>query len=156
MARSNRQLTQFAVSKVEQFLRNPAGFTNSTQGNTSVEYHKCSADDCLLRTLRVRLFGEVIFSLILSPIDPRVVSGIVISGGDFYDSKGRPSRTTRERLNGLLDSMSECNFIPQGVRAFISRDTEECFVGIGEGCRPLDRDHPRVVLLSNPTQLVFS
>lgn len=157
MTRSNRQLTQFAVRKVDEFLHseNIGSFIES-QGNTEVEYHQCTGGDCLLRTLRVKLFGEIILTLVLSPTSPLTPSGIILSGGNFYDSKGRPSRTTRERLNGLLDSLGQSSFIPEGIRAFIDKDTGECRVGCGEASRPLSRKKDTVVILSNSKSLVFS
>lgn len=157
MARSNRQLTQFAVRKINEYLRSgPTGFQSETQGNTEVQFNDCESSDCIVRTLRVKLFNESILTLILSPANPRIPSGIVLQGGNFYDSKGRPSRTTRERLNGILDSLGELHFIPQGIRAFIDKETGECRVGAGEASRPLSADSNTVVILSNPNTLVFS
>ena len=157
MARSNRQLTQFAVRKINEYLRSgPTGFQSETQGNTEVQFNDCESADCIVRTLRVKLFNESILTLILSPANPRIPSGIVLQGGNFYDSKGRPSRTTRERLNGILDSLGELNFIPQGIRAFIDKETGECRVGAGNASRPLSADSNTVVILSNPNTLVFS
>jgi len=152
MPRSNRQLTQFAVAKVEQFLKSPQTFVNSEQGNTSVQLVDCSIKECPLRTLQVRLFGEVIFTLVLSEGS---VCCFLLSSGDFYDAKGRPSRTTRERLNGLLDAMSTCNLLPDGVRAFINRETEECCIGIGDGHRTLGRENSQVMIMANPNRLLF-
>ena len=157
MARSNRQLTQFAVRKINEYLRSgPTGFTSEVQGNTEVQFNDCETPDCIIRTLRVKLFNESILTLILSPANPRIPSGIVLQGGNFYDSKGRPSRTTRERLNGILDSLGELKFIPQGIRAFIDKETGECRVGAGDASRPLSADSNTVVILSNPNALVFS
>ena len=157
MTRSNRQLTQFAVRKIDQFLtKGPERFINETQGNTSVEFHQCPQSGCMLRTLRVKLFDEVILSLILSPINPRTPSGVVLFGGNFYDAHGRPSRTTRERLNGILDRLGEFGFLPEGVRTFIDKDTRECCIGMGEEFRVFNRDSSRVVMLAHPHDLMFS
>ena len=157
MARSNRRLTQFAVRKIEQFLsKGPEQFINETQGNTSVEFHQCPQSGCMLRTLRVKLFDEVILSLILSPINPRTPSGIVLFGGNFYDGYGCPSRTTRERLNGILDRLGEIGFLPEGVRTFIDKDTNECRIGLGAASKVFGRDSSRVVMLAHPNDLMFS
>lgn len=157
MTRSNRQLTQFAIRKVTEYLhKGPSEFRNEIQGNTEVEYHKCDSVGCTSRTVRVKLFGEAILTLMISPTDPKVPSGIILSGGNFYDSKGRPSRTTRERLNGLLDSLGTFNFIPNGIRAFIDKDTGECRVGSEHGSRPFGEQLDTIVILSNPHSLVFS
>ena len=77
-------------------------------------------------------------------------------GGNFYDSKGRPSRTTRERLNGILDSLGELGIIPAGLRAFIDPDTGACCIGKGGQFRPLSNNTDKVVILANPDELVFS
>ena len=157
MARSNRQLTQFAVDKIAQYLETgPAAFRTESQGNTEVCFYKCPESACLLRSLRIKLFGEVICSLVLSPVNPLVTSGVVIFGGNFYDSKGRPSRTTRERLNGILDSLGEKGVIPPGLRAFIHTETGECCIGKGDQCRTLSDGNDKVVILANPDELVFS
>ena len=157
MARSNRALTQFAIRKIEQFLtKGPAGFYPETQGNTEVEFHQCPQSGCMLKTLRVKLFGEIILSLILNPTNPRVPSGFVLFDGNFHDSLGRPSRTTRERLNGILDRLGEIGFLPEGVRAFVDKETGECRVGKDGEFKPFGRESKAVVLLSDPDHLVFS
>ena len=153
MARSNRQLTQFAVDKVRQYLvGGPEGFKDETAGNTTVELDKCPC--CPRTALRVLLYDKVILSLIVSPLNPRLIAGIMVASGDFYDSKGRPSRTTRERLNGLLDALGASNFIPEGVRVFI-RDDNGCYVGKGDACRSFDAGQPAVIMLSHPSDVVF-
>lgn len=157
MARSNRQLTQFAVNKINQYLEaGPISFRSEKQGNTEVCFYKCPESACLLRSLRVKLFGELICSLVLSPVNPLITSGVVLFGGNFYDSKGRPSRTTRERLNGILDILGERGVIPSGLRAFINPSTGECCIGKGDQCRPLSNNTDKVVILANPDELVFS
>jgi hypothetical protein len=141
MTRSNRQLTQFAVRKVEEFIRfGPDGFQDEAQGNTEVKIEHSS--------LQVRLFGEVIFSI--------GNSQVTLFGGNFYDSIGRPSRTTRERLNGLLDSLGQLHFIPEGTRAFIDKETGQCRVGSGDKTRNFDETTKPISIISNPNSLVFS
>ena len=100
MARSNRQLTQFAVSRLRSFIRNGIqGLSEEVQGNTGV---LATEDD----VFRITLFGKPILCL--------HADAVHIHAGDFYDSLGRPSRTTRERLNGLLDALGDENIIPEG------------------------------------------
>jgi len=89
MARSNRQLTQFAVDKLRQaMVYGPAGLSKSAMGNTEVEVDECSNCDRPSH-LVVRLYGKDIMRILFSPVNPRVVAGILIRTGDFYDSKGR-------------------------------------------------------------------
>ena len=155
MARSNRQLTQFAVDKLRQaMVYGPAELGKSVMGNTEVEVDECSHCDRPSH-LVVRLYGKDIMRILFSPVNPRVVAGILIRTGDFYDSKGRPSRTTRERLNGLLDALGTAHFIPEGVRAFI-REDGSCAIGKNDACKSFDAGSPLVLLLAHPRDLVFS
>ena len=155
MARSNRQLTQFAVDRLRYaMVYGPENVGKTSQGNTEVETDACSHCERPAH-LVVRLYDKEIMRIIFSPINPRVVAGILIRTGDFYDSKGRPSRTTRERLNGLLDALGTAKFIPEGVRAFI-REDGSCALGKGEACKSFDAGANAVMILSHPTDLVFS
>ena len=155
MARSNRQLTQFAVSRLRHaMVYGPETVGKESQGNTEVEADVCG--NCSRPAhLVIRLFGKDILRVFFSPVNPRVVAGILVSTGDFYDSKGRPSRTTRERLNGLLDSLGTAGFIPEGVRVFL-REDGQCCLGKGDACKTLDSGAPAALILSHPTDLVFS
>ena len=155
MARSNRQLTQFAVDRLRYAmvygLNDPA---DAVSGNTEVAVDRCG---CCMRPphLVISIYGKEIMRILFSPINPRVVAGVLIRTGDFYDSKGRPSRTTRERLNGLLDALGAAKFIPEGVRVFI-REDNSCALGKGDACKTFDAGTPVVLLLAHPTDLVFS
>ena len=155
MTRSNRQLTQFAVERLRYaMVYGPEKVGKSSQGNTEVEADTCN--QCGRPShLVIRLYNKDIMRILFSPINPRVVAGILVSTGDFYDSKGRPSRTTRERLNGLLDALGTANFIPDGVRVFI-REDQSCVLGKGDACSSFDTGSPGVLLLAHPTDLVFS
>ena len=154
MARSNRQLTQFAVDKLRQYLvYGPDKFVNEKAGNTEVFFNDCPC--CPRMALEIKLFGEVILQLIPNPFNPRIIAGIGAFTGNFYDSKGRPSRTTRERLNGLLDALGSANFIPEGVRVFI-REDGSCCLGRGDACKHFDAGNNPVLILAHPTDLVFS
>lgn len=155
MARSNRTLTQFAVDRLRHAMvygLQPG--EKAVKGNTEVEVDAC--DKCERQNhLVVRLYDKEIMRLLFSPVNPRVVAGILIRTGDFYDSKGRPSRTTRERLNGLLDALGTANFIPEGVRVFV-REDNSCVLGKGDACKAFDAGAPAVLLLAHPRDLVFS
>ena len=155
MARSNRQLTQFAVDRLRYAMVYGAeNVVSSSQGNTEVTADTC--DHCSRPAhLVIRLYDKEIMRILFSPINPRVVAGVLVRSGDFYDSKGRPSRTTRERLNGLLDALGAAKFIPEGVRAFI-REDNSCALGKGDACKAFDAGAPAVLLLAHPTDLVFS
>ena len=143
MTRSNRQLTQFAVDRVGHILEAGAGIypASESAGNTEVftEYNQ----------LRVKLFGEEI--LFIDGVNLSSPWEVVVRSGNFYDSKGRPSRTTRERLNGLLDLLGDRGIIPEGTRVFLSGDS--CRVGKGDQSQPLDKDNPVASLLTSFKQI---
>ena len=154
MARSNRQLTQFAVDRLRGYLMSPVkGISNA--GNTEVEFEEC--DCCPERPphVVVRLFGKEIFRAYTSPLNNRAIVGIQLKTGDFYDSKGRPSRTTRERLNGLLDFVCTQGYIPEGVRVFI-REDGICCVGKGDAAKVFDSSNPAVVIMAHPRDLIVA
>lgn len=146
MGRSNRQLTQFAVDKFREYMRyGPEGFEDETQANTEVRFDG---------TLGVYLFDKKIMHLAFSSFNDRLIAEVGVFTGEFYDSKGLPSRTTRERLNGLLDALGTAQFIPSGVRVFIQNDA--CYLGRGDECKPFDSDNESILLQSHPTDVVFS
>ena len=142
MARSNRQLTQFAVHRIGCILDCGAGFIaeSDSAGNTEV----CTR----FEEASVKLFGEEI--LFLGFQADKVVT-VVVRSGNFYDSKGRPSRTTRERLNGLLDLLGDRGIIPEGTRVFLTDDG--CRVGKGDQSQPLGKDNPTASLLTSFKQI---
>ena len=153
MARSNRTLTQFAVNEVSRYLTQPdLANSPSRAGNTQVEYDGCNHCDRPVHIV-VRLFDKEILRVYTNPLNRNAVAGIKIQAGDFYDSKGRPSRTTRERINGLLDFLCTKKCLPEGVRCFINEEGQ-CCIGKGSSCKPLGRDNPAVVVMAHPSDLV--
>lgn len=136
MARSNRKLTQFAVEKLWEYVQNGRlNFQDDKKGNTSIRFEP--------RGMSVYLFDSPIFTI--------NETCITLLNGDFFDSHGRPSTTTRERLNGLLDALGDLQVIPQGVRVFIK--DEQCFVGKGDHFLPLDSQNEPVLIQPNPEEL---
>lgn len=156
MSRSNRTLTRFVVNKLRwAMVYGPETMVNEKAGNTEVEADFCNSCNRPAH-LVVRLFEKEIVRIYFSPINKRAVCGAMLSTGDFYDSKGRPSRTTRERLNGILDALGAARFLPEGVRVFIHAETEQCCIGKGDACKTFDSGSPKVLLLAHTTDLVFS
>lgn len=156
MARSNRQLTQFVVDRVRAALvYGPEMVGRSTAGNTEVEVDACS--NCSRPGhLVVRLFGKEIIRLFFSPLNKAQILGFMVSAGDFYDSKGRPSRTTRERLNGILDALGTAEFIPEGVRVFIKPEDNQCYLGKGDAAKVFNSTASQLIILSHPTELIYA
>ena len=155
MARSNRTLTQFAVDRVDGYLRQkPPVIGYSSAGNTTVEYDNCDHCDRPVHIV-VRLFGKEILRVYTSPLSGSTVAGLRIQTGDFYDSKGRPSRTTRERINGLLDFFCTNGCLPEGVRCFVN-ELGQCCIGVGESCKVFDQGNPAILLMAHPSDLVVA
>lgn len=154
MPRSNRQLTQFAVDRLRGYLMVGIGGV-SRAGNTEVEFEECTC--CTERPphVVVRLFGKEVFRAYTSPLNSRTIVGIQLKTGDFYDSKGRPSRTTRERLNGLLDFCCSNGCLPEGVRVFL-REDGHCCVGRGDAAKVFDQSNSAVVIMTHPTDLILA
>ncbi len=146
MARSNRTLTQFAVDKLADFVAKPQVF-NETRGNTAVSVHMDRFTQEL--TFQVFLFEQSIFEL--------SEQSTIVRNGNFFDSKGRPSRTTRERLNGLLDAAGSLGLMPEGVRLFLGRNDqkETCLVGRGSANAVLDSASPDRIIVRNKEQLLI-
>jgi len=140
MARSNRQLTQLAVEAVDLALEYGFLIGTTIAGNTEIS---SSGEG-----VQVKLFGKEILFL---DFQANRVTTVVVRSGNFYDSKGRPSRTTRERLNGLLDLLGDRGIIPEGTRVFLTDDG--CRVGKGDQSQPLDKDNPAASLLTSFKQI---
>lgn len=156
MARSNRQLTQLAVDQLRIALTyGPDQLVPQKFGNTEVSVVDCTCTCNRAPHIEFKLFDKVIMEVYTSPLNHRLIVGVIIKAGDFYDGKGRPSRTTRERLNGLLDALGTAGFIPDGIRVFIREDSG-CYVGKGEACKSFDAGNPAVAILSHPRDIVFS
>ena len=149
MARSNRQITQLMCDATRAYRLGSLAKPFVEFDNTRVEFQPMGRG---FGRLLVKLFGKPIMEAVASKDE---VTHGAFYAGDFYDSKGRPSRTTRERINGLLAQGGENGVIPTGVRVFINKETGQCCLGKGDHCRPLDKDHTAIYIQPNPSELVF-
>lgn len=150
MARSNRPLTDFAIGKIKEYVDLGADrFVPAIGGNTSVRLEKSEGHE---NVLFVTLHGERIVEIVSN--DHGFQSVAVYDGG-FYDGLGRPSRTTRERLNGILDHLGAQQIIPEDVRVFLDRDSNVCYVGRDDERQPIGKNYSPVVLTSNPYHVEF-
>jgi hypothetical protein len=110
--RSNRPLTQFACRHLVFFLqRKYQSSGKRTEGNTTV----CYEIEQRCQRFTVYLFEDPILVVTLDEWKP---FSVCVSFTGFYDSYGQPSKTTCERLNGLLDELGAQHIIPSGVRVF--------------------------------------
>jgi hypothetical protein len=142
--RSNRPLTQFAVNNLIKFIKSsdPEVFTKE-EGNTTVSIHKDKRTGKF--TFQVFLFQASIFEL-----DEECIT---VRNGGFFDSTGRPTRTTRERLNGLLDAAGGLGVIPKGVRVFLTE--EECLIGSGSNTSPFQDGIPDRIIVRKKVELLM-
>ena len=154
MTRSNRPLTQFAVDRIKGHIMSGPVEGSAVAGNTEVECQICRRCPYAPPQYVVNLHGKQIMRIYTSPMNHQTPIAVMISTGDFYDGKGRPSRTTRERLNGLLDFLCGQEFLPEGVRVFF-REDGICCVGKGDAATVFDKSNPAVMLMASKTDLVM-
>jgi hypothetical protein len=151
--RSNRPLTQFAVREVEDFLLGKSEAHRTSIHNTTIDVVQ---EDKRSKSLFVRLHGETILALSISLPDEEVIH-TQISLGTTFTADGCPTKTTVERLNGLLDCLGTHGVIPEKVRIF--RDPSgggSFFFGKGEKKTPVGQRHARnIVLKSDPDELLI-
>lgn len=149
MARSNRQLTQLAVDQLRYTLEcGPKRPRKRSFGNTEIE---------VVNPIYfvVRLFGKDIMRAYFNAEDQSSIFGIRVNAGDFYDNEGRPSRTTRERINGLLDCLGSEGVVPEGVRVFFDI-SGTCWIGKGNDRRRLDASNTSVDIIASPNVVNFA
>lgn len=150
MARSNRGMTIFTVGKIQEYLDlGPARFREGEVSNTKV--HLEVEDDT--ETLIVSLFGAPIAEIFF--VDGKF-DQIIMDPGTFFDNAGLPSRTHRERLNGILDLLGDNGLIPENVRVFLADQHTRCFIGRGETCVPFGKGYEEVAVVANPVTLEFA
>jgi len=149
MTRSNRSLTQAMIDHMHRLCHFETDESLKI-GNTEVVYYPPAENGW--RRCVVKLFGEPIFDC---TGQGRRIKTIAFFNGNFFDREGRPSRTTRERINGILARGGDTGTLPEGVRCFINRETGQCCIGKGDICRVLDKDNPVVGLVPSKDELIF-
>lgn len=124
--RSNRPLTQFACDELTKCIHSFKTDSYSvSKGNTRVE----SITGPKLTHCKIYLHDDNILSLILMDCTP---VSLRLSFGSRFTEDGHPKKTTIERLNGLLDSLSVHMIIPPGVRIFRDKLSDCYYLGKGE------------------------
>lgn len=125
-SRSNRPLTQFACRNLGFFLEGRYQGTGSrSEGNTAVHYEI----ERSRQRFTVRLFDQAV--LIVTCYQWKPIS-ICVSFTSFYDMYGQPTKTTCERLNGLLDELGLRGLLPDGVRVFRDPSFKLTYLGKGD------------------------
>jgi hypothetical protein len=138
--RSNKPLTSFACSILRKFLDGNFRATDryeETRGNTTVR-----VDNLMFRAY---LYGQRIFTVCLSNGE---VAGICVAFTDTFDSAGMPTRTVRERLNGLLDTLGQKRVLPYNVRVFIDPSYGIAYLGRNDDKVAIGRDLGQIVYIA--------
>lgn len=151
--RSNRPVTQFAVRRTEEFLLGKAEVGRHWLQNTTVDVVQ---EDKRSMTLFVRLYHETILTLTMSLPEQELIH-VCVSVGTTFSMNGYPTKTTLERLNGLLDCMGFHGVIPEKVRAFKDPEgTGLFFFGKGDLRVPIGQYHARnIILTPDPDELII-
>ena len=140
--RSNRPLTQFTCRLTEAFLQGRLAPVVHSNGNTSVAYEVTPTG----AVLKVQLFDRPLLSLFVSAGERRPLQ-LLLCMGTVFDGLGRPTRTTVERLNGLLDCLGFHGVIPDGVRVFRTAPDGSLCLGRGDSRLLVGRQFATEVLL---------
>lgn len=151
--RSNRPVTQFAVRNTEEFLLGKSEPSRKWLQNTTVEVVQ---EDKRSMTLFVRLYHENILTMTMSLPEQELIH-VCVSVGTTFSMNGYPTKTTLERLNGLLDCMGFHGVIPEKVRAFKDPEgTGLFFFGKGDQRVPIGQYHARnIILTPDPDELII-
>jgi hypothetical protein len=149
--RSNKPVTAFACRILESFLLGKAEPGDHSLGNTSV----CISETKSSTTANVKLFDDCILSVTLSLPDEEPID-VMISVGSFFTVDGYPTRTTAERLNGLLDLLGIHGIIPEKVRIFKAQENKSFVLGKGDQQIPIGKEYARNIRLkSDPDELII-
>lgn len=140
--RSNRPVTEFACNLTSRFLMGTLEPGKQTLNNTSVS---CIESKSAVNLL-VDLFDHAILDILLAlPTEDPI--HVRISIGNYFDGYGNPTKTTVERLNGLLDCIGCHGIIPEGVRIFKDRGTDTFCLGKGDKYIPVGKKYAKNVFL---------
>lgn len=150
ISRSNRPLTEFACGFLARFLTGKyLGEGLEQRGNTLVRYKA----DPTFQDFSVSIFDDQIFSMSMVAWAPSLVT---ISFGNYYDDYGRPSTTTVERLNGLLNRLAMFRVIPDNVRIFRDPEHKLSYLGRFDEKIAVGKNYAKSIgIQSNPKKLIL-
>lgn len=134
-SRSNRMLTQRVISDLGHFYSIDADHNNRrvykrTHGPIEVTY------DSVL--FEVHHSGNIILT-----IDKD--AGTTVFSGGYHDRQGNPTSSTRELINGVMDTLEAHGKAPH-VRVYISKEERQCFINVSGTVRKFDQRHPQYVI----------
>lgn len=149
--RSNRRHTQQAVNALHDYVNGNAALRTISGDTTTEVILDCNKKDS---GFLVSLFEKPILRI---SKENNKVSEIFIFSGFYYDRDGNPTRTTRERLNGLLDALGDLALLPQNVRVIIDQEYKIVYVNHMENRVALNKDYCDVVgIIPDKDELIFS
>ena len=133
--RSNTYPTQKAVYALSDFIQSMPFLSRSFSDTIAeVSFDDLSSEEVLSFTVCNRLIMQV-----------RKKAGeildVYVFSGFYYDFDGNPTRTVRERLNGLLDALGDKGIIPVGVRVIVDKEYSMCYVARGDNMVALNKDY---------------
>lgn len=134
--RSNSFVTQRVVFALKNYLDGQLR-DSRTYADTRLDV----AEGCLF----VKVNGNTVMT-VFKESDDQVVS-VVVTDGFYYDADGNPTKTTRERLNGLLDALGDEQIIPQGVRVYIDGEYGVCYLKHEKSRIPIGKHYNKFVQL---------
>ncbi|MFZ9315691.1 MAG: hypothetical protein ACO24P_00070 [Candidatus Nanopelagicaceae bacterium] len=124
--RSNTYPTQRTVYALFDFLED-IPFSRRVASDTIAEIKQDPSSNRSI--LSITVFDRLVMQVVK---DAGQIIDIFIFSGFYYDFDGNPTKTTRERLNGLLDALGNKNIIPEGVRVIIDKEYGMCYVARGD------------------------
>lgn len=150
ISRSNRPLTEFACGFLARFLTGKyLGEGSEQRGNTLVKYRA----DPTFQELSISIFDDEIFCMSMTEWTPSLIT---ISFGNYYDDYGRPSTTTVERLNGLLNRLAIFRVIPNNVRIFRDPEHRLSYLGRFDEKIAVGKSYARSIdIKPNPGKLIL-
>lgn len=148
--RSNKPLTAFACSAIDDVVYGRRTPGTERNHNTIVAYEETTRDRILAVFLHETKLLELVFDKQGQP------THISISIGDRFTSEGYPSETVAERLNGMLDALGRHGILPDGVRVFKDREENTFYLGRGDDRLAVGQRFARnVVIEPNADNLII-
>jgi len=136
--RSNSFVTQRVVFALKNYLSGQLRDSRS-YADTTLEV----TEDCLF----VNVSNNTVM-VVFKEESSKDVSSVMVTSGFYYDTEGNPTKTTRERLNGLLDALGDEEIIPQGVRIYVDKEYGVCYLKHEENKVPIGKHYSKFVHLT--------
>jgi len=148
--RSNRMHTQRAVDALHNYLdgkRFPPIVSADTKAEILVDDQ--GNDQGMLFSLYDRPIMKILKT-------EQKITDIYVFSGFYYDMDGNPTKTTRERLNGLLDALGTEKIIPCGVRVIIDREYSVVYLNHNDNKIALNKNYcDAIVIIPDPIELRY-